>query len=120
MKIDFLFYQPDRVSNIKEIIFGVLSPDRIRNMSCCEIYRHVTGNNQKSQPGTQGDSRLGVIDRGRICQTCLNDYNDCPGHMGHINLAKPVFHPLYFQLTHPDIEIPILYSENGYSALKFP
>lgn len=94
MKIDFLFYQPDKVYNINQIIFGILSPERILEMSSCEIYRHVTGNN-KDQPGTQSDSRLGVIERGRICQTCLNDYNNCPGHMGHINLAKPIFHPLY-------------------------
>ena len=98
MKIDFLYYQPDRVSNINELVFGILSPERIKEMSACEIYRHITGNN-KSQPGTQSDSRLGVIDRGRICQTCLHDYNLCPGHMGHITLAKPVFHPLYLQPT---------------------
>lgn len=94
MKIDFLFYQPDRVGTIKEVEFGILSPERIRDMSCCEVFRHITGN-QKSHPGTQSDARLGVIDRGHICQSCLQDYNDCPGHMGHINLAKPVFHPLY-------------------------
>lgn len=94
MKIDFLSYQPDRVATIKQVVFGILSPERIRLMSSAEIFRHNTGN-QKSQPGTQSDSRLGIIDRGRICQTCRQDYNDCPGHMGHIELAKPVFHPLY-------------------------
>jgi len=94
MKIDFLFYEPDRVATVKEVVFGILSPERIKAMSCCEIFRHITGN-QKSHPGTQSDARLGIIDRGRVCQTCLQDNNDCPGHMGHINLAKPVFHPLY-------------------------
>ena len=91
-------YQPDRVSNVTEIIFGISSPERIQSISCCEVYRHITGNN-KDQPGTQSDSRLGVIDRGKVCQTCLNDYRDCPGHMGHIKLAKPVFHPLYLPVV---------------------
>ena len=24
--------------------------------------------------------------------TCCGDFIDCPGHFGHIELAKPVFH----------------------------
>jgi len=26
------------------------------------------------------------------CETCKGDYTNCPGHFGHITLAKPVFH----------------------------
>ncbi|ERL85646.1 hypothetical protein D910_03063 [Dendroctonus ponderosae] len=38
------------------------------------------------------DPRQGVIDRQSRCQTCAGNMTDCPGHFGHIELAKPVFH----------------------------
>jgi DNA-directed RNA polymerase II subunit RPB1 len=38
------------------------------------------------------DPRQGVIDRISRCQTCAGNMTECPGHFGHIELAKPVFH----------------------------
>ncbi|KAL1420133.1 hypothetical protein MTO96_024591 [Rhipicephalus appendiculatus] len=38
------------------------------------------------------DPRQGVIDRTSRCQTCAGNMTECPGHFGHIDLAKPVFH----------------------------
>jgi DNA-directed RNA polymerase II subunit RPB1 len=38
------------------------------------------------------DPRLGAVDRTLKCQTCSGNYIDCPGHFGHIVLAKPVYH----------------------------
>jgi DNA-directed RNA polymerase II subunit RPB1 len=38
------------------------------------------------------DPRQGVIERTSRCLTCASDYVTCPGHFGHIELAKPVFH----------------------------
>lgn len=38
------------------------------------------------------DPRQGVIDRASRCQTCAGNMTECPGHFGHIDLAKPVFH----------------------------
>ena len=38
------------------------------------------------------DPRQGVIDRSSRCQTCAGNQTECPGHFGHIDLAKPVFH----------------------------
>ena len=51
-------YQSDLVSNINKVIFSILSPERILQMSSREIYRHITGN-YKDHPGTQSDNRLG-------------------------------------------------------------
>lgn len=31
------------------------------------------------------------------CQTCNLSYFQCPGHFGHIELAIPVFQPLFMQ-----------------------
>ena len=41
------------------------------------------------------DPRQGVIDRQSRCQTCAGNMSDCPGHFGHIELAKPVYHLPY-------------------------
>ncbi|KAL1115611.1 hypothetical protein AAG570_005901 [Ranatra chinensis] len=38
------------------------------------------------------DPRQGVIDRLSRCQTCAGNMSECPGHFGHIDLAKPVYH----------------------------
>lgn len=48
--------------------------------------------NQKPRVGGLNDPRLGSIDRNYKCQTCGEGMNECPGHFGHIELAKPVFH----------------------------
>ena len=42
--------------------------------------------------GGLSDPRLGPIDRRNRCETCANNLSECPGHFGHIELAKPVFH----------------------------
>ena len=39
------------------------------------------------------DPRQGVVDRASRCQTCAGNMTECPGHFGHLDLAKPVFHP---------------------------
>jgi hypothetical protein len=39
------------------------------------------------------DPRMGTIDRNFKCQTCGESMSECPGHFGHIELARPVFHP---------------------------
>lgn len=38
------------------------------------------------------DPRMGVCQREQLCHTCGGDMADCPGHFGHIELARPVFH----------------------------
>lgn len=38
------------------------------------------------------DMRLGTNDRNFKCATCAGSMTECPGHFGHIELAKPVFH----------------------------
>ena len=47
----------------------------------------------KPKMGGLMDPRLGTIDRNFKCQTCGEGMSECPGHFGHIELARPVFHP---------------------------
>jgi len=49
--------------------------------------------------GGLSDPRLGTISKFRVCPTCDAMYtgggvavDDCPGHFGHINLNKPLYH----------------------------
>ena len=45
------------------------------------------------------DPRQGVIDRNSRCQTCAGNMTECPGHFGHIELAKPLYHVGFFTKT---------------------
>ena len=45
------------------------------------------------------DPRQGVIDRQSRCQTCAGSMAECPGHFGHIELAKPVFNVPFLTKT---------------------
>jgi DNA-directed RNA polymerase II subunit RPB1 len=106
---------------IKEIQFGLFSPEEIKRMSVVHveypetmvrIYYSLTPpvaftfamrltsnrvslqDEQRQRPRTKGinDPRLGTIDRQYNCETCEEGPKECPGHFGHIELASPVFH----------------------------
>jgi DNA-directed RNA polymerase II subunit RPB1 len=47
----------------------------------------------KPKMGGLMDPRMGTIDRNFKCQTCGEGMSECPGHFGHIELARPVYHP---------------------------
>jgi DNA-directed RNA polymerase II subunit RPB1 len=86
---------------VKKVQFGILSPDEIRRMSVTEggIQFAEIYEGGKAKLGGIMDPRLGVVDRASRCQTCAGNMNECPGHFGHIDLAKPVFHFGFIQKT---------------------
>ncbi len=53
----------------------------------------------KPKIGGLMDPRQGVVDRLSRCQTCAGNMTECPGHFGHIELAKPVFHVGFLTYT---------------------
>ncbi|XP_066583647.1 DNA-directed RNA polymerase II subunit RPB1 [Prorops nasuta] len=79
---------------VKRVQFGILSPDEIRRMSVTDGGIRFPETMEGGRPKLGGlmDPRQGVIDRNSRCQTCAGNMTECPGHFGHINLAKPVFH----------------------------
>ena len=94
----------ENISKIKSVQFSLLSPDEIINQSTCEIEKHQlymssSDGNQIPFPGGLYDQRMGVIDRGLICNTCEQTSNFCPGHFGHIILAQPIFHMHFISKT---------------------
>ncbi|PUA32807.1 MAG: DNA-directed RNA polymerase subunit A' [Zestosphaera tikiterensis] len=78
---------------IKGIKFGILNPDTIRKMSVTAIVTSdVYDENGMPVEGGVMDPRLGVIEPGQKCETCGNTLATCPGHFGHLDLARPVIH----------------------------
>ena len=75
------------------IKFGILSPEMIRKMSVTAIVTsEVYDENGLPIDGGVMDPRLGVIEPGQRCATCGNTLARCPGHFGHLELARPVIH----------------------------
>ncbi len=81
---------------IKSIEFGFLSPKMIKSMSVVKI-EHAELYDPDGYPIDSGlcDLRLGVVDPGLRCRTCGGTIGQCLGHFGHLELTKPVMHPLY-------------------------
>ncbi|SGZ57442.1 CIC11C00000004322 [Sungouiella intermedia] len=87
-------YSSAPLRSVKEVQFGLLSPEEVRAISVAKIEYPETMDQTTKRPrdGGLNDPRLGSIDRNFKCQTCGEDMAECPGHFGHIELAKPVFH----------------------------
>lgn len=77
---------------IKSIRFGVLSSEEIQRNAVCQ----VTNSNLSGHESVY-DERMGVIENGKICQSCGLTNKFCPGHYGCIKLTRPIFHPMYYR-----------------------
>jgi DNA-directed RNA polymerase subunit A' len=74
----------------------LLSPEEIRKLSAARIITADTYDEDGlAIPSGLMDPRLGTIEPGRRCATCGNRLGECPGHFGHIELARPVVHVGY-------------------------
>ncbi|KAG6916931.1 DNA-directed RNA polymerase II subunit rpb1 [Tephrocybe rancida] len=83
------------IRKVKEVQFGILSPEEIKAVSVAKIEHPEVMDEATHKPKQGGlmDPRMGTIDRNFKCQTCGEGMSECPGHFGHIELARPVFHP---------------------------
>ena len=91
----------EETKTIGGIKFGLMSPDVIRAISVTQIVIPETYD-EEGMPirGGPMDRRLGTIEPGVRCETCGNYPALCPGHFGHIELARPVVHPLFAKTIH--------------------
>ncbi|ODV60282.1 DNA-directed RNA polymerase II subunit RPB1 [Ascoidea rubescens DSM 1968] len=86
-------YSSAPLRTVKEVQFGLFSPEETRAISVVKIeFSEIMDENRKPKLGGLSDPRLGTIDPSFKCQTCGEGMSECPGHFGHIELAKPVFH----------------------------
>jgi len=95
------------IRTIKEIQFGLLSPEEIKGMSVCHIIYPETMDETRTKPrdGGLNDPLLGSVDRQFKCKTCTENMTECPGHFGHIELARPVYHPGFIRRTKKLLEM---------------
>lgn len=77
--------------------FGMYSAEEIRKLSVKTItnsrFLDAVGN---VAPNSLYDLALGPADIKEACSTCCQDFNNCPGHLGHVELPLPVYNPLFF------------------------
>ena len=85
-------YKEPETANVVGVQFSIMSPEEIRERSVVEVTTHETYD--KDTPVIKGlfDIRMGTTDMGKVCGTCGQTDVNCPGHFGHINLARPVYH----------------------------
>ncbi|EIN13283.1 beta and beta-prime subunits of DNA dependent RNA-polymerase [Punctularia strigosozonata HHB-11173 SS5] len=88
-------YSAAPIKRVAEVQFGILSPEEIKAYSVAKIEFPEVMDETTHKPKMGGlmDPRMGTIDRNFKCQTCGEGMSECPGHFGHIELARPVFHP---------------------------
>ncbi len=91
-------YQPI-TKNVTGLQFSIMGPDEIRDNSVVEVTKHETYD--KDIPVIKGlfDSRMGTTDMGKVCNTCGLSNKECPGHFGHIELARPVYNYHFIDVT---------------------
>lgn len=76
---------------IVSVQFGIANPEDIRKRSVVEVTTDKTYQSNQPVPNGVFDARFGVIENGKICPTCKQTNQHCPGHSGHITLARPVY-----------------------------
>jgi DNA-directed RNA polymerase II subunit RPB1 len=92
-------YDASVIKPIKEIQFDILKKKEIEDMSAL-VGTHgieVADLYDKQEPKRGGliDPRMGGPNI--VCATCQLDGKYCDGHPAHIDLAEPVFNPLFLQ-----------------------
>jgi DNA-directed RNA polymerase II subunit RPB1 len=78
--------------------FGIASPDDIVKRSVVEVTTDKTYQSGQAVPGGVFDPKFGVIENGKVCPTCKQTNQHCPGHFGHIRLARPVYLYQFFDV----------------------
>jgi DNA-directed RNA polymerase II subunit RPB1 len=84
-------YEGPETKKVIGVQFSIMSPQEIRKRSVVEVTKHETFD--KDVPYIKGlfDIRMGTTDMGKICGTCGQNNKYCPGHFGHVELARPVY-----------------------------
>lgn len=78
--------------------FGIANPDNIAKRSVVEVTTDKTYQSNQPVPNGVFDARFGVIENGKVCPTCKQTNQFCPGHFGHITMARPVYLYQFFDV----------------------
>ena len=91
--------QKVEIQEVKGIQFSILSPEEIIKRSVVKVTKTDTYTGNEPVIGGLFDSRMGVLEHNKICSTCEQKNVFCTGHFGHIELAKPVYHAMFFDVV---------------------
>ena len=92
-------YSEADVRKVRCVQFGILGPEELKTSSVIAITTDRTFENGRPVPGGLMDPALGAIDRGMPCASCGMDEQECPGHFGHLELGKPMYHISFLNTT---------------------
>lgn len=84
-------------TRISAVQFLMYTGREVEAISCRKIANPNTFNSLL-HPNVGGlyDPAMGPCGKHDLCGTCGLNYVHCPGHMGHITLPLPVYHPVFF------------------------
>ena len=88
----------NRQGIISSVEFHVLSADDIRSQSVVEVTETSLYRKKRPLKNSLMDLRMGTHMR-LPCKTCFQT-SRCPGHPGHIELNRPVYHPIFLNAAY--------------------
>ena len=102
-------YNYKNTDKIIGIQFGVLESSEILKHSCMSSSEQgilLPESIEGGEPKRNGlsDTRMGVIENNRLCDTCGKDMNMCEGHNSHLRLADPIFNICFLPLMKKILE----------------
>ena len=81
---------------ISSINYSVISPKEILRQSVVKVITpEIYDKYGFPVEGGLMDIRMGIIEPGLRCKTCGNNYKNCEGHFGNLELARPILNVLY-------------------------
>ena len=85
---------------VKALKFNLINPEQIKKISAAKIVTpELYDIDGFPVDGGIMDLRLGAIDPGVRCRTCGGRLKECLGHVGSIELARPLLHIKYVPLV---------------------
>ena len=88
-----MIYSAGISKRINGIRFATRSPEEIRKLSAVKVITADTYDDEgRPIDGGLMDRHMGVVERELRCATCFRRTDECPGHFGHIDLARPIIH----------------------------
>ena len=84
---------------VKRLNFSCMSAEEIRSMSVVNITETMLYERGLPRMNSVLDMRMGSTDRRFVCGTCKHIMKQCPGHTGKIEMATPVYNPVFVETT---------------------
>lgn len=83
---------------IEKVKFSIYSPKEILKQSVVKVITpEIYDKYGFPVEGGLMDIKMGVIEPGLRCKTCGNNYKECEGHFGNLELARPVLNVLFIE-----------------------